>query len=213
MTESVSRCMKNLEKNGMTVSYVESKADVLPLVEGMIPRGATVAVGGSQTLNETGVMGLIRSEKYRFLDRYDPSLTAEEREEIFRQSALADVYLCSSNAVTENGELYNVDGTSNRVSAIAYGPKKVILVVGINKIVPTLTDAVQRVKSVAAPLNARRLNCNTYCNANGHCMHMDGQMGSGCLSEGRICCNYLVSAKQRQTGRIHVIFVGESCGF
>ena len=111
----------------------------------------------------------------------------------------------SSNAVTEEGELYNVDGNSNRVAALAYGPDSVIVVAGCNKIVPDIAAAVERVKKIAAPVNATRLHCSTPCAKTGECMN--------CHSDGRICCNYLVSAQQRHQDRIKVILVGEELGY
>ncbi len=213
MANEIQQVMENLRKNRMSVEFVPTKADVLPLVERLLPEGCTVAAGGSATLNETGVSELLRSGKYTILDRYAPGLTDEQRQAVTLAASTADVYLCSSNAVTLQGELYNVDGNCNRISAIAHGPKQVILVVGVNKIVPDLTAAIQRVKTVAAPLNTRRLNCDTYCNKAGVCMGLNGGMTDGCSSPQRICCNYLVSGQQRHPDRIKVILVGEPCGF
>jgi len=202
-----------LERNNMNASYVETAAQVPDAVKALLCAGDTVAVGGSVTLDETGVMDLLRNGDYRFLDRYAEGLTREETMDIFRQSFFADVYLCSSNAVTVRGELYNVDGNSNRIAAIAFGPKKVILVVGVQKIVDDLTAAEELVKRVAAPKNAKRLSCATYCAENGVCAGVDSGMTVGCGTDARICCNYLVSARQRHKGRIHVIFVGEPVGY
>lgn len=213
MNETVQKVMDALRKNRMLADYVETKEDVVPFVKSLIAEGSTVATGGSRTLDETGVTDLLRSGVYTFYDRNNPTLTFEEKAEMTAKGATADVYLCSSNAVTERGELYNVDGFSNRVAAIANGPKKVIMVVGINKIVPDLDAAVRRVKMIAAPLNTKRLNCDTYCRETGVCMGLEGGMTDGCHSPGRICCSYLVSAQQRVENRIHVILVGESLGF
>ena len=213
MTNEVRQVIQNLRKNRMLVDYVETKAEVVSLVESLIPVGATIASGGSQTLHETGVTELMHSGKYRYLDRNAPNMTDEQRAAVIAGTSISEVYLCSSNAVTLNGELYNVDGNCNRISAIAFGPKKVILVVGVNKIVPDLKAAVRRVKTVAAPMNTKRLNCATYCKEMGHCMAMNGDMTDGCGSPQRICCNYLVSGQQRTPDRIHVILVGEPCGY
>ena len=197
----------------MQADYVPCKEDVVPFVRRLLPNGCTVGTGGSRTLDETGVTDLLRSGNYSFFDRNCPSLSPEEKAEMTIKSATADFYFCSSNAVTEQGVLYNVDGFSNRVAAIANGPKKVIMVVGINKIVPDLDTAVRRVKTIAAPLNTKRLNCDTYCRNTGVCMGLDGSMTDGCHSSGRICCTYLISAQQRVENRIHVILVGEPRGF
>lgn len=210
---SLETVIKNLRKNHLNPQYVPTKSDVVPIIECILRDGDTVAVGGSVTLDETGVVSLLRSGKYQFLDRYAEGLSREQNEEIFRRSFFADAYLCSSNAVTEQGELYNVDGTGNRVAAIAYGPKKVIVVVGVNKIVKDLDEAVKRVKICAAPPNTRRLGLETYCYRAGHCMKVDGGMTDGCAADARICCSYLVTGYQRQAERIYVIIVGEDCGY
>ncbi len=213
MNETVQKVIDALRKNRMLAEYVPHKEDVVPLVESLIPAGSTVATGGSRTLDETGVTELLRSGNYTFYDRNNPALAPDEKADMTAKGATADVYLCSSNAITEQGELYNVDGFSNRVAAIANGPKKVILIVGVNKIVPDLNAAIRRVKTIAAPLNTKRLNCDTYCRQTGVCMGLAGNMTDGCHSSGRICCSYLISAQQRVENRIHIILVGESLGF
>lgn len=213
MNDTIQKVIENLRKNRMSVEYVATKEDVLPLVKALLPIGCTVATGGSKSLVETGVMDLLKCGDYRFLDRMAPELTPEERQQVTLDGGQADVYLCSSNAITEQGELYNVDGNCNRISAIVFGPKQVIMVVGINKIVPDLNAAVARVKTIAAPLNTKRLNCDTYCNKTGVCMGLAGGMTDGCASPARICCNYLVSAQQRVPDRIKIILVGEELGF
>lgn len=213
MNETVQKVVEALRSNRMEATYVATKEDVVPLIKTLIAKGATVATGGSRTLDETGVTDLLRNGDYLFYDRNNPLLSSEEKAEMTSKGATADVYLCSSNAVTEQGILYNVDGFSNRVAAIANGPKKVIMVVGVNKIVPDLDAAIRRVKTIAAPLNTKRLHCDTYCLNTGVCMGLDGGMTDGCHSPGRICCSYLVSAQQRVENRIHVILVGENLGF
>lgn len=213
MNTIIENTIKNLEKNNIEALYVESKEDVVPLIEKLVPQGSTVAVGGSVSLDESGVLSHLRSGRYEFFDRYAQGLSREEVMEVYRKSFGVDAYFCSSNAVTEEGELYNVDGNANRISAIAFGPKNVIMVVGVNKIVKNIDEAVKRVKTIAAPKNCRRLDCRTYCFEKGHCMDMDGGMGKGCDSPQRICRHYLVSAKQAVMGRIKVIIVNEELGY
>lgn len=213
LEQKIEKVMTNLRRNRMEAYYVPRLSEVLPLVESMLTDGNTVAVGGSVTLDEASVLNLLRNGNYRFLDRYAPDLTNEERVDVFRQSSAADVYLTSCNAITEQGELYNVDGRGNRVSAIAFGPEKVIVVVGVNKIVKDINEAIRRVKTVAAPLNAKRLHCDTYCCRVGHCQGLEGGMTDGCASPSRICCHYLISGMQREANRIKVILVGEACGY
>ena len=213
MEKRIETVMTNLRRNRMEAYFVPQLSDVLPLVESMIAIEDTVAVGGSATLDQAGVIKRLRDGEYRFLDRYDPNLTPEQRVDILRDSAKADVYLTSANAITEQGELYNVDGRGNRVAAISFGPKSVIAVVGVNKIVADINEAIRRVKMVAAPLNAKRLHCDTYCCRIGHCQGLDGGMTDGCSSPARICSHYLISGMQREANRIKVILVGEECGF
>ena len=212
----IKKTMENLKANNMQPYYVETVKEVAGKVAELLKEGDTVAVGGSMSLFEAGIIDLLRSGKYTFLDRYEKGLSREQMKQIFRKSFFADAYLCSSNAITENGELYNVDGNSNRVAAICYGPDSVIIVVGINKIVANLDDAVKRVKTMAAPANATRLNYTSYCTEKGECMGLtsgNSCMTSGCSGQNRICCNYVVSAYQNQKDRIKVIIVGEELGY
>ncbi len=206
-----------LEGNCMTGEIVESREDVIAAVAKHLKDGDTIASGGSMTLKECGVIEFVKAGPYKYLDRATPGLTREEMEDkIFRGAFTSDVYLMSSNAITERGELYNVDGNSNRVAALLYGPKKVIIVAGQNKIVANLSEAAERVKTKAAPPNCVRLDCKTYCNETGACVSLNDEASflcDGCKSDDRICCNYVVSAKQRQKGRIHVILVKEDLGF
>ena len=213
MDKYIEKTMKNLEANNIESHYVEKRTDVIPLLEKMIQDGASVAVGGSVTLSELGVLDYLRCGKYRFLDRHEPGITKDRITEIFKKSFSVDTYLCSSNAITEDGELYNVDGNANRISAIAFGPENVIIIAGVNKIVKNIDEAVKRVKTIAAPKNCKRLNYRTYCYEKGQCVCPDECMGKGCNSPQRICRHYLVSAKQAVKGRIKVILVDESLGY
>lgn len=208
------RTAKNLEANNMKPFIADKKEDVLPIVKSLIKEGQTVACGGSMTLTETGVADLLRSGAYNFLSRDGKS--PEEIEKVYRDAFSADCYLCSSNAVTENGELYNVDGNSNRVAAICFGPKSVIIIAGRNKVVRSLDDAAMRVKLFAAPMNTARLGCDTFCHSKGECMAIAAgcvNMTDGCNSPSRICCSFVVTAQQRVKDRIKVILVNEELGF
>ena len=213
MSVNIEKTIKNLEKNNIEAIFVQSRNEVIPLVEKIVAEGSTVAVGGSVTLDEVGMLEHLRSGRYTFFDRYEKGLDAEQIKEIYRKSFGADAYFCSTNAITEDGELYNVDGNANRIGAIAFGPKNVIIIAGINKIVKDIDSAVKRVKSVAAPKNCVRLCKNTFCAKSGHCADMDGGIGKGCDSADRICRHYLVSAKQMHFGRIKVIIVNEELGY
>ena len=203
-----------LENNNMTAYTVKTKEEAADIVRSLLKKGDVIASGGSVTLNQCGITDIIKSPDYIYLDRN--SVAPDKTAEIFRKSFSADVYLCSSNAITENGELYNVDGNSNRVAAIAYGPKSVIIIAGYNKIVRNIEEASNRVKKTAAPANTVRLQCDTYCSKSGECAAFTKEsqdITSGCSSDERICCNFLISAKQRHKGRIKVILVAENLGF
>ena len=212
----IEKTMKNLRKNNMEAYCCENAAEAQELFKKLVKPGDTITHGGSETLKQIGIPELLRSGEYNYLDRDKPGLSRPEIEEIYRKSYFADVYLTSSNAVTENGELYNVDGNSNRVSAILYGPKSVIVFVGYNKLVRNIDEAVTRVKTIAAPANTIRLNCDTPCNKTGECVSLKkkgAEMCEGCGGDGRICCNYVVSAQQRHKNRIKVIIVKEQLGY
>ena len=197
-----------IEKNDMVGIYAKSSAEAREIVKGLLHEGAVISSGGSVTLKESGIYDLITGGDYNYLDRV---VDADATKKAFK----ADFYLLGCNAITKDGVLYNVDGFANRISALTFGPERVIVVAGRNKIVDNLNDAVYRVKTVAAPLNAKRLGCKTYCAEHGRCVSLnkeDPQMCDGCSSPQRICCSYAVTAKQRIKGRITVIIIDEELG-
>ena len=197
-----------LIKNNMNAYIAHDSKEACEIAKSLMKEGALVGSGGSQTLIDCGMMDVLRSGKYEYLDREG----ASDVDEIFRKAFYADYYISSSNAVTENGELYNVDGNSNRVACICYGPKSVIVIVGRNKIVHSIDDAIKRVKKVAAPANCTRLGVDSYCAHAGECKGVNGSMADGCAGA-RICCSYVVTSFQRKKGRINVILVDEELGF
>ncbi|MCY6960080.1 lactate utilization protein [Clostridium brassicae] len=203
--KKVERTIDNLKKNNMNGYFVENEEEALDKIKNLIKEGDTISVGGSMTLSEIGALDLIRNNKYNFLDRYKEGLTKEKIKEIYRKSFFADVYLSSSNAITEKGELYNVDGTGNRVAAMLYGPDKVIVVVGVNKIVKNLDEAINRNRELAAPANCKRLDKKTPCSEVGYCMD--------CASSDRICNEYVLIKRQSSNERIHVIIVNKELGY
>ena len=166
---------------------------------------------------ECGIDRLLRNECYNFMDRSREGITPAEQQECFKASVGADFFFCSTNAITENGELVNVDGLANRISSIAFGPKKVVMIVGKNKIVPDLKEAFLRVKKIAAPKNCVRLGKNTPCAKLGHCVSLldnpNPDFSDGCECDERICCDYMISAMQRHKDRIIVILVNEDLGY
>lgn len=157
------------------------------------------------TLFETGVIDKLRNSDVQFLDRYQEGLTREQVQSIFRESFLADIYITSSNAVTMNGCLYNIDGTGNRVAAMIYGPKEVLVIVGRNKIFTTEEAAINHIRNVAAPANAMRLNKNTPCTKAGKCLD--------CKSSDCICSSFVKMGYQSNVNRIKVIVVNEDLGY
>lgn len=215
---SIEKTIANLKKNNMEAYFCQTKEEALAKVKSMISKGDVISNGGSVTLAQTGVMELIKSGDYNYLDRARAGITKEEIEEVYRKTYSADVYFASANAITESGYIYNVDGNSNRVSAILYGPKSVILIVGKNKIVKTIDNAVTRVREISAPQNTVRLGMDTYCSVKGKCMALNtpaenDEICNGCNSDARICCNYVLSGKQRHKNRIKVIIVNEDLGY
>ena len=205
LEKKVERTIASLKKHNMQGIYVENSVQLMNKIEELIPENSLVAVGDSMTLFETGIIERLRSGKYQFLDKYAPGLTRIEKDQIYRQTFSADTFLCSTNALTEAGELYNIDGNGSRVAAMIYGPKQVIIVAGVNKIVKNLQEAEIRVRNYAAPMDAKRLNKKTPCTMVGYCVD--------CQSEDRICNDFVVIKRQFNPNRIKVIIVGGSYGY
>lgn len=203
--KKVERTMAALKKNHIQATLLNSVEEVYKHIDDALFEGAIVSVGGSMTLFETGVIDHLRSGRYHFLDRYKDGLSKEDIRKIYLDSFDADGYFASANAITEDGLIYNVDGTGNRVAAITYGPKKVFLIVSTDKIVRDANEAVLRNERVSAPANAIRLNTKTPCKTTGVCEH--------CHSPERICCSYSLIGYQRDPERIHVLFIPTSAGY
>lgn len=203
--QKILRTIEAINKNNMNGYLVNTKEELIEKIKELVKENSTVSCGGSMSLFETGVIEHLRSGRYKFLDRYKEGLSREEITKIFKESFFADVYFASSNAVTEDGKLYNVDGNGNRVAAMLFGPEKVILVVGVNKIVSNIDEAVKRNKEISAPANAKRLDKITPCSKVGYCMK--------CKGNDKICREFTVIASQINRDRIHVIFMNESIGY
>jgi len=201
----VERTIESLSKRNMEGHFVNDEVELIELLKSLISNDSIVGVGDSMTLFETGVIDFLRNEKYIFLDKYEEGITKEEKRKIYEKNFSADTFLCSTNAITESGELYNIDGNGSRVAPMLYGPKQVILVVGINKIVKDIDEAEKRVRNYSAPIDAKRLNKNTPCTTLGYCID--------CKSPNRICNDFVVIRGQFVKGRIKVIFVGKQLGY
>ncbi len=208
----IKRTLKNFELRNIDASFVETKEDALKLVKQIVSEGSLTSSGGSVTLQECGIIDYLK-EKTNYIDFFDKNLSRDEQVKMY----LSDFYLLSANAITEHGEIYEVDGRSNRVSALLHGPEKVIIVAGINKLVPTLREAVVRVKNTAAPINATRLWKDTYCTKTGVCIapqfSEEHLMCEKLCGDDCICCNSVILSKQRVKGRINLIIVGETLGY
>ncbi len=202
--KKIERTIKSLENNNMKGYLVNNKEELIDKIKELINNGDLVSCGGSMTLLETGVIDLLRNGDYEFLDRYK-ALNKDEIKELYRKTFYANAYFTSTNAITEKGELFNVDGNGNRIAAMLYGPDKVIVICGANKIVKNIDEAIKRNKEIAAPANTKRMNAKTPCKITGYCMD--------CSSQDRICCEYSVIKRQRFDNRIHVIFLNDNLGY
>lgn len=211
------KVIENLKNNNMEALYFESSKDVVEDLKSTLKKGATITSGGSVSLVESGVMELLTNGDYNYLDRNNPNLSSEEKQNVFKTTVGGDYYFCSSNAVTEGGDLCNVDGFANRITALTFGPKKVFLVVGKNKIVKSIDEGFLRIKKTVAPKNCVRLGLDNPCTKLGHCVSLlkseNPSLTSGCECATRICRNYIVTSKQGIKDRITVLLVNEDLGY
>jgi len=205
MEKRVEKTLDGLSKNNMKGIFVKDEDELLKVIKELIAENSIVGVGDSATLLETGILDLLRNGKYNFLDKYQQGLTSEEKREIYIQNFSADTFLCSTNALTEDGTLYNIDGNGSRVAPMIYGPKQVIIVAGMNKLVQNKEDAERRVRNYVAPIDAKRLNKDTPCTKIGHCVD--------CKSPNRICNVFVTITRQFVKDRIKVIIVGHTLGY
>lgn len=195
---------KNLQQRGFAAWYCENKADALAQALQLIPEGSSVSWGGCQSATEIGLLEAVRNGNYQVIDR-DTAKTPEERKALMKQGLLCNVFLAGTNAITEDGELVNIDGNGNRVAAMTFGPDSVIVIAGMNKVVQTIKEAVQRARTVAAPINAQRFDLQTPCQIDGMC--------HDCNVPDCICSYIMRTRRCKPAGRIKVILVGESLGF
>lgn len=197
------KVVKAMESRHFEAYYCGTKEEALKKALELIPEGSVVAWGGSVTMNEIGLSEALHNGNYQLIDR--DAAPPEERRKLMRQGLLADYFISGANAVSEDGEIVNIDGMGNRVGAIVYGPDHVVIIAGMNKVVKTLEDAVKRARTIAAPINKQRFGGTTPCAKTGSC--------GDCKAEDCICCQMLVTRVCRPAGRIKVILVGEELGF
>ena len=198
------RVVKALESRNMEAYYVKTKEAALAKALELIPEGSSISWGGTMSAQEIGLTDALHKGKYDVYDREQVE-TREEKEKIAHQALNCDFFIGSTNALSEDGVLVNVDGNANRVAAFAYGPKNVLLIVGMNKVVKTEADAMRRARNEAAPINAQRFGVNTPCVKNGSCFN--------CKSPQCICCQILITRFSKVPKRTKIILVDENLGF
>ncbi len=195
------RVIKGLESRNMSGYYAANAKEALEKALELIPEGSSVTMGGGTSVHEIGLFDAMKQGDYDFIDRDD----YEDRRSAMLLAYDTDVYLASCNAITNDGILVNIDGNGNRVSAMAFGPRKIVYVVGMDKVCDDVDGAMKRARNVAAPANAQRFNVNTPCKKTGAC--------ANCKSPDTICCQFLVTRYNMHKGRVHVILVNEPLGF
>lgn len=199
--------IKNLKKRNIDGTYFEKTEQAVASILKMIPDGSVVGLGGSESIIESGLVDALRKKDIRLLDRYKEGVGKEEVWEMRKQGMLADIYVASSNAVTLDGKLVNMDGIGNRVAAMIFGPDKVILLVGMNKVVKNVEEAVARIKNHVAPRNAIRVNIDTPCSKKGFCQEPH------CMPPHRICSQLVILESSMFPDRIKLFLVGEELGY
>ena len=195
------KTIAGLESRNMSGYYAANRAEALKIALELIPEGSSVTMGGAMSAHEIGLVDALKNGNYRFIDR---DQYADKRAAMLAAYD-ADVFLSSVNAMTDDGVLVNIDGNANRVSAIAQGPRRVVFIVGMNKVCGDVDGAMKRARNVAAPINVQRFGPNTPCARTGAC--------ANCKSPDTICCQFLVTRYSRHEGRIHVILVNDNLGF
>ena len=197
--------VQNFARRNIEAFYCPDSQSAIQKAMEIMEEGSVISWGGSETIKECGLLNALReSGAYTLLDR-DNAKTPEEKRNIFIQSVTSDYFLMSSNAVTIDGELVNIDGNGNRVACLIHGPEHVLVFAGMNKIVSDVDFAVKRVQNIATPANAARLHTKTPCGATGHC--------GDCQSPDCMCCQVVVTRRSRHDGRIKVFLIGEELGF
>lgn len=200
----IKRVCENLKKRNMNPYYCKNVDELIETVTKLLDGCKTAASGGSVTITDSGIADLLRAKSdIDFLDRKECK-DAEETKKLYHEMFNADIYFMSTSAITEDGELFNIDGTGNRLAALIYGPKKVVIVAGVNKLVSTVDEAILRTRSISAPMNAMRLNTNTPCTQDGLC--------HDCQSPESICSQFVLTRRSLDPDRIHVVLVDQSYG-
>lgn len=195
--------VKNLRSRHFEAYYCDTRQDALAKALELIPEGSLVSWGGAMSAQQIGLIGAMRVGNYRTIDR-DKCVTAEEREQAMKDALFCDTFIMGANAMSMDGQMVSIDGTGNRIGALVYGPKSVIVIVGMNKVADTLEEAIRRARTVAAPKNKQRFGDGTPCAVTGVC--------GDCKSEKCICNHIVITRHCRPVGRIKFIIVGEDLG-
>lgn len=199
------KIIKNLKRRNIEAFYCPTAQNAVTKVQELIADGSSVTWGGSMTIRDMGLPDALRERgTLNVLDR-DLVESAEEKQQMYVRAFTADVYLTSANAISEDGLIINIDGNGNRVAAISWGPKKVIFVIGMNKVAQDTQAAIARARSTASPINAKRLETNTPCNIDGVCHN--------CNSPESICSYIHILRNSRNAERHVVVLVGEDMGY
>lgn len=197
------KVVEALKKRHFEAYYVSSSKDALAKALEIIPATDSIGWGGSISVDSIGLKDELKKRGNKLIDR-DSGKTPQEKDDLMRQVLLCDTFLMSSNAITENGELFNIDGKANRVAALCFGPKSVVVIAGMNKVVQDLTAAYKRVRGYSAPSNSQRFDIKTPCKTTGEC--------ADCISADCICNQLVTTRLCKPEGRIKVILVGEDLG-
>lgn len=196
--------IKELNKRNIEGYFCETGKDAVDLILSMLPSNASIGWGGSETIKECGLMDALKKGNYTLLDR-STAQSDSERRELYAKTVMADAFLMSTNAITENGELVNIDGASNRLACLLHGPKEVYVIVGMNKLTKDIPAAIGRIRNVACPANTLRLNRQTPCALTGKC--------GDCFGDESICSNIVITRRSSIKNRIKVILVAEPLGY
>lgn len=195
------KVIKGLQSRRMNGYYAANREEALAKALELIPEGSTVNMGGCMSTREIGLFDVMKKGNYNFIDRDD----TDDRRAAMLAAFDADVFLASANAITEDGIMVNIDGAANRIAALAFGPRKLVFIVGMNKVCPDVESAITRARNVAAPINAQRFGLSTPCSQTGAC--------DDCKSADCICCQMLITRFAMDENRVHVILVNDDLGF
>ena len=195
------KVIRGLESRNMNGYYAATREEARAKALELIPEGSSVTMGGATSAHEIGLVQAVREGSYRFIDRN----SFDDPRRALTECYGADVFLTSANAITEDGVMVNIDGAANRIAALAFGPRKLVFIVGMNKVCPDVDTAIKRARNVAAPINAQRFGLSTPCSKTGAC--------ADCKSADSICCQMLITRFAMDENRVHVVLVNDNLGF